>query len=82
MKTWSHKTRRERSAASLSGQHGLKRASRVLAGHGQHGCQEYGSMDSCTLTICECIPLVAPLTNQCLVTGPTYSVNQKSSSLS
>jgi hypothetical protein len=50
MKTWSHKTRRERSAASLSGQHGLKRASRVLAGHGQHGCQEYGSMDSCTLT--------------------------------
>jgi hypothetical protein len=50
MKTWSHKTRRERSAASLSGQRGLKRASRVLAGHGQHGRQEYGSMDSCTLT--------------------------------
>jgi hypothetical protein len=32
MKTWSHKTWREGSAASLSGQHGLKRAARGLAG--------------------------------------------------
>jgi hypothetical protein len=51
MKTWSHKTWREGSAASLSGQHGLKRAARGLAGQWvarASGAWQYGFLYSNT----------------------------------